>query len=366
MVAAKTEDLQEALKAINAFGARENSVAFLEAYVDELVLSAHSIDGGWIERRIAAKVGDKLVAALSLRQLAAIVGVLVGEDVEITVAGKRCTVSSGGSTFRLPVNDVEPLARRCAVTATDAQWASVAGAIDRVSHAVSHDTTRYNICGVHVQREGDSLVAVATDGHRLALARAAYPAAGCELPTEGVIVSLSAVRVLHATGSGEGRWRIAGSALHYADEAQKLVVPLVAGTFPDWRGVVSTQDYSREDEVGVAVSTSALVEVVDQSRAIGATGIAIELDGNAGTLRLAAQNADHGDLDATRQGRMAHGTRSVRMASNPNYLREALRCIGTESVELRFGSDLDPIIALPADSSIGQARALSVVMPMRE
>ena len=68
--------------------------------------------------------------------------------------------------------------------------------IEAVEYAASSDSTRYNLTSVFLERgdKPDQVVATATDGHRLAQARAAIE--GFPIPTFGVLVDPDAVKAL--------------------------------------------------------------------------------------------------------------------------------------------------------------------------
>ena len=67
-------------------------------------------------------------------------------------------------------------------------------AIDRVSYASSSDKTRTNLTGVFLERDGEDMLAIATDGHRLA--RTCVKDFPLPLPEGGLLLSVTQIAAL--------------------------------------------------------------------------------------------------------------------------------------------------------------------------
>jgi DNA polymerase-3 subunit beta len=324
--------------------------------------------GNWYERKLVAQhstQGKELDVSVPLRQFASVVAALHGESTVVSLAtgGRRLGLESGAARFAVPVVDALFEAQPVACKADDLSpaWDKLTSGFARVLHAVGHDETRYTLCGVHLDRDGDKLALFASDGHRLSLTRVPYPA-GLSLPEgQSVIVSGDAARVLQACAQPEGRFAIDGSSIHYADETQSLVVRLIDGQSPDWRAVVPS------DAIEQTVTTSAgsLIEAVEQAKAIGATGLRIATSKESGTLTLSATNIDTGDLVVTYQAAIDGKKAEGKFAVNPFYLRDACRAVPGDEVVLHLRSDLDPLVVLPAGEDVASAKVVCLVMPMR-
>lgn len=366
-ITVKTAELDAAIRTGGVLGkaGHATTVRLDQSSVGVLSVVVVSTDGHWYERLCKAhgepKKGETFATSVALRQLAAVVGVLRGEETDLSFDGRRLVVRSGAARFALPVVSEELTAKGkpCAATELSAQWDRIGAALDRVMPSVSHDESRYVLNGVHFERDGDHLVLVSSDGHRLSLTRVAWPAGECGIPQDGVIVSAEACRLLRASASPEGHWCVSEGAIHYADETQSLVLRLIDGEFPAWRQVVPTEESLQV----VTVSSGALSDTVDQARAIGADGIVLEVEPNL--LTLSTSTADTGAL-VVEQPVVTVTESKSRTRMNPVYLRDAVRAMVGGSVDLHLRDSIEPVIVVAEGERIADARTVVVVMPMRD
>ena len=319
------------------------------------------------ERRLSAQEkapGAELDVSVPLRQFASVVSALHGGFTVVALAtgGRRLGLESGAARFAVPVVDAlfEVQAVECKANDLSPLWDKLTSGLARVLHAVGHDETRYTLCGVHLDRDGDKLALYASDGHRLSLTRVPYPA-GLSLPEgQSVIVSGDAARLLQACAQPEGRFSIEGSAIHYADETQTLVVRLIDGQSPAWRGVIPSEKVTQT----ITTSSASLIEAVEQAKAIGATGLRLKSSRGGGTLTLSASTPDTGDLVVTNLAAI-DGEAEAEVAVNPYYLRDACRAVPGDEVVLHVRDKTEPMVLLPAGEDVNSAKVVCLVMPMR-
>ena len=120
-----------------------------------------------------------------------------GADVELLLDTdtQRLIITSGRARFALPTlpsDDFQTMAKDDASHTFEIEAAELRRLIDKTRFAISTEETRYYLNGVYLHgAEGGKLRAVATDGHRLALADADAPKGAESLP--GVIVPRKAV-----------------------------------------------------------------------------------------------------------------------------------------------------------------------------
>jgi DNA polymerase-3 subunit beta len=131
-------------------------------------------------------------------------------------------------------------------------WPQLARLLGTIAHAMSRDDSRYNLRGVYLERDGAFLVATATDGHRLAQARAELP---LDLGDKGRILSADDVaRILSeakrlaksnrglAESGGIGGWDGTALRLGIVSEESTLVLRPIDGEFPNYRQVIPAED----------------------------------------------------------------------------------------------------------------------------
>lgn len=254
------------------------------------------------------------------------------------------------------------------VTLSSAEWRSLLGAVD---HARSSDETRAALNGVRLEARAGELLAVACDGHRLALEALPVDAAEGELTLAPA--ALEAIRA--ACSLRRHADRIRSHTLEGGTFDGAELPRLEAGAeFPAWRQVMPAGGGAR------AVLEAAAPAVARAcARALaGASlpGIVLAL-GDAETsagrppyeLRITAQrdleaavrvelHAAVGLVELERGGRWP----SSGVAVNARYLADALETLGG-AVELELAADRDPAAA-PIRLSRGSS-SVRVVMPCR-
>jgi len=366
MTKVRTEELQEALALGLRVGRTDGTTQVrLEGYGDTLRVSVNVI-GDWYERRLGVSGGiSTLQAVVPLRHFAAVVGALHGDTTSLDCPSlaRRLTVQSGAARFAVPLIDADSAAISVPCKADDLcpQWDRLSTAFEKVAHAVGHDETRYALCGVSLSRDGDRLALMATDGHRLALTRTAWPV-GLTLGEDAqVIVAGDATKMLRACARAEGRFTFEANAIHYADDSQALVMRLIDGQHPDWRSVVEAVGEGQT----VTVDSGLLVETTEQARAIGGTSLRVQATVAGQSITLAAREPDLGELVVTHDAAVVGKDTESDIGLNPGYLREAVKAIGGEAVDLRLVAKEEPILVLPHGETVASAKTLSVIMPVR-
>jgi len=366
MTKVRTEELQEALALGLRVGRTDGTTQVrLEGHGDTLRVSVNVL-GDWYERRLGVADGvSSMNVVVSLRHLAAVVGALHGETTTLDCPSlaRRLSVASGAARFGVPV--VEDLGAdrpvQCAADDLSPQWDKLSSAFERVAHAVSHDETRYTLCGVNLSRDGDRLCLMATDGHRLAVTRTAWPVGLALNEDAHVIVSADSAKLLRACAKAEGRFAFESNAIHYADQSQALVMRLIDGQSPDWRSVVEGIGEGQT----VTVESALLIETTEQARAIGGGSLRVKATVAGQSVTLTAADADLGELVVTHDATVLGNDMQADIGLNPNYLREAVKAIGGSSVDLRLVAREEPILVLPQGETLASAKSLAVIMPVR-
>lgn len=366
MTKVRTEELQEALALGLRVGRTDGTTQVrLSGHGDTLRVSVNVI-GDWYERRLGVVDGiSTLQAVVSLRHLAAVVGALHGETTTLDCPSlaRRLSVASGAARFGVPVIDGDhaDISVPCAANDLSPQWDKLSSAFERVAHAVGHDETRYTLCGVSLSRDGDRLALMATDGHRLALTRTAWPLGLSLAEGAHVIVSGDSAKLLRACAKAEGRFAFEANAVHYADESQALVMRLIDGQSPDWRSVI---DINSAGQI-VTVESGLLVETTEQARAIGGGSLRVKATVAGQSVTLTAADLELGELVVTHDAAVVGAETQSDIGLNPTYLREAVKAVGGASVDLRLIAKEEPILVLPHGETVASAKTVAVIMPVR-
>lgn len=245
--------------------------------------------------------------------------------------------------------------------------------LSRVSYAASRDETRYNLNGVLAEPlNGASLGGlrfVATDGHRLAMAR---PEIACAFPfrldAEGkgvdTIIPLAAVTLLVRAIGKRCAW---GDEVVFRQQGDFLAARmgsltvgglleitgrLIDGTFPNYRQVLP-----KPNGRSVTVDRDEMVAAIEALKPVmpeGTRAVKLTLSRDWG-VRVFASNPDagEGERDVAAEVNAIQDGESI--AFNANYLIDALEASPTDRVVLHVTDTLSAVW-------FGQD---AIVMPMR-
>lgn len=221
------------------------------------------------------------------------------------------------------------------------QAASLEELIKRTLFAAARENSRYAINGVLMKRDGKKLEFVATDGRRLALARATLEEAGeaisCIIPSkalnmvskliddaeESIAVAISDNKVLFGFGiEGDGK---TGRAV--------LASNLVEGSFPPYEDVIPKDQNIKavfdRDLLASAVRKAALL-TNEESRgvrmAFGAADKKLELSSRVPEMGEARIEVDMKDFDGD----------DIEIGFNPQFVTDSLKVIDDDEITIEL------------------------------
>lgn len=275
------------------------------------------------------------------------------------VKGQRLLVAAGGAEFRLAMHDAADFPEvkfNEAALDTSIAGAAFGALLGRVAYASCRDESRHNLCGVFIEKSETGLRAVATDGHRLALAEADGKVG--EWPKKGLILGSKAVNLVRALvgeDGGDVAVGVTGSAVTVKAGSTILSARLVEGSFPDYRQVVP-EGGTRIVTVGRDRLLSALQRV---ALVLNRDKSTVKLDVGDAEVTLRAGGDDVGEAKESLPVTVEGG--GLCIGFNPRYLSDALGSFGSDDVRVEFKDDLSPAVLLP----VGAASGKCVVMPMK-
>jgi DNA polymerase-3 subunit beta len=316
-----------------------------------------------LRQTIAAHVTEPGSVALSARKLFEIVRESTSPEVTVrSLDGHGVGVSYGRSNFRLLGIDASehpgmPVAGAGESTAFELEAEELAEIIEKTLFAVSHDDTRSNLAGVHLDAgaKKGTVRLVATDGHRLAVvdrkAKGTTPREGVILPRKGLAEVLKVLPEV----TGTITLRLAGNEAIVELPGCVLSMRLVEGTFPDYKQVVP-----KESPKVVQLDRDAFLQTVRRVSLLSsekARGIRLGL--SPGRLEISANNPDLGE--ASEDLEVEYTGADIEIGFNARYILDVLQVFPEGSqVEMGLGDQLSPGVIKGPDSGYSY-----VVMPMR-
>ncbi|MEU5905383.1 MerR family transcriptional regulator [Micromonospora sp. NPDC047527] len=247
--------------------------------------------------------------------------------------------------------------------------AGLAAALDAVRFAVGVDPELPVLCGVLLDVEPDAVRLVATDRHRLALARAAADVDG---PPARMLLPVDLVdrlrRLLDNADAEPVRLTVAGTDLRAVVSGRTLTGTALPYDFPDYRRLlreaVGERPATYRIPVDVAALRAALTDPAAPTvvREHAGRPLAVSVLGldDRGDLRL-LDPTDLPEPHPAGTGREPHRAGGLRIGVNGDYLLDALDAAGGPQLVLELDGPIAPLAVRRPDD----ADTFSVLMPIR-
>ncbi|MBS0379152.1 MAG: DNA polymerase III subunit beta [Proteobacteria bacterium] len=279
-------------------------------------------------------------------------------SVTLTTDGERIALRAGRSRFTLsslPAAEfplVEEINAQQTLKVAQGEFRRL---IDKTHFSMAQQDVRYYLNGLLLETDGKALRAVATDGHRLAIAE--MELAGKAKNTHQVIVPRKGVLELQRILGTDGDIELAVGTNHVRAQIGdiRFTSKLIDGRFPEYGRVIPA-------------SPPRIVEADRESlrQALQRTAIlsnekyrGIRLTARPDLLTIQAHNPEQ--EEAEDQVEVAYKGEEVEIGFNVNYLLDALSAIESDKVEIGLtDSNSSCLIHAP-----GTAHTRYVVMPMR-
>jgi DNA polymerase III subunit beta len=363
-------DLLKALNHVQSVVERRNTIPILSnvliaAHQDQLSFTATDLDIEIVES-ISAQISSEGTVTAPAHTFYEIVRKLPeGAEVELikTSDDPRLKIHAGRSRFSLPslsedefpALSADGLNHTFSLHSTD-----LVKLIDKTRFAVSTEETRYYLNGIHMHAveadDGAHLRAVATDGHRLALAQIDLPEGASGM--SGIIIprkTIAEVRRLLDGVDDDITISVSEAKIRFAIGAATLTSKLIDGSFPEYERVIP-----RDNEHMLKIDTGVFSAAVDRVATISAEkSRSVKMTLEADTLTLTVNNPEAGL--AVEELSVDYDAEPMEIGFNARYLLDILSQIETEQAVFRFADGASPSL-VEDDSDTG---ALYVLMPLR-
>jgi len=333
----------------------------VEATRDEVVLSATDLEVGI---RVAVD-GVEVVAPGAVllptgRLMAIVRESAAGTPFEIHSDGTAAIVKAPRSEFRLPAED--PLEFPAAATFPDGGFVEVSTPlarelVRRTVFATDNESSRYALGGVLLEFTPQGVIAVGTDGRRLAKMEGPVVVQGGDLAAAGPIVPARAMQLIE-------RYLVsAETPVHVTARANEILVKtgpttisarLVEGRFPRWRDVFP----DRPEAVRVQLVAGPLLAAVRQAAIVTSEqSKGVDFSFEAGQIGLSGRTAEWGESRIELP--IDHAGTTVKIKLDPRFVSDYLRVLDagtTVTVEL---TDAQSACVCRTDDGYGY-----VIMPL--
>jgi DNA polymerase-3 subunit beta len=311
-----------------------------------------------------ADVAEKGEITLAAKKLHEMVREIQGETVHFTKSANNIVkVTSQRAVYKipgLPADDFPAVADVQDLTFYNIAGQILKDLINKTSFAMAMDESRRNLNGVLLETvtDGSEYIwrMVATDGHRLAVAKA-LTADPCPEMTKGVIIPRKGLMEIKKIIDDND---IIGVGLHknmfvVKTENTILKVNLVDGEYPDYKRVIPV-----EKGVSVMLDKESFLHALRRMNVVSSERYSgVILSFAAGKMTLNSTNLDVGE--ATEEIDIGFDGEDMDVGFNVNYVIDAISVISTDQVLLEVGVGLKPTIVRPAEGD----QYLCIVMPLK-
>ncbi len=288
-----------------------------------------------------------------------------GAPVKLDVSGDdpRLFISAGKSRLHLPIlpaGDFPSMPSDGFETRFDVEPTELGRLIDKTRFAISTEETRYYLNGIFmhtVQQDGATVLrAVATDGHRLALADSDAPKGAQGMP--GVIIprkTINELKRLLDDAADHVEVSVSSQKIRFALGDAVLTSKLIDGSFPEYARVIPKGNAKK-----LTIDNKVFAEAVDRVATVSAersrsVRLAIEKD----KVTLTVNNPDAGV--ATEDLPAEYADDGLEIGFNARYLLDiAGQVEGVSAVFELADSGSPTLVRDEADD-----RAIYVLMPLR-
>ena len=232
--------------------------------------------------------------------------------------------------------------------------------IDKTRFAVSTEETRYYLNGIYLHaasgEDGQSLRAVATDGHRLARVDSDLPDGADGMP--GVIVPRKAInelRKLIDELDGAVEIDMSDTKIRYTFDTAVLTTKLIDGTFPDYERVIP-----QNNDKMLEIDGKPFIDAVDRMAAISTDkSRSIKLALANDRLMLSANSPD--SASGEEELPVDYKGPGLEIGFNSRYVLDMTSHIEGDRIQFSMADAVSP--TLVRDTS--DPTTLYVLMPMR-
>ncbi len=304
--------------------------------------------------------GESIATTVAARKLLDILRALPDStDVSLALANKRMTVQSGKSRFAL-----QTLAAEDFPTVAEAEQFNASVTLPQktlkhlfnmVHFSMAQQDIRYYLNGLLLVVDGKNVIAVATDGHRLAYCQVETEE---DFPRQEVIIPRKTIlelqRLLEDLDSPV-EVRIANNQVKLAFADIELISKLVEGKFPDYTRVIP-KGYKNNFTIDRVTLLHSLqrAAIMTSDKFKGVRCIVAP-----GSMKISSTNADQ--EEAVEEIEIDYGGDSIDIGFNVTYLLDVLNNLKCDYVNIALGdANSSALITIP-----DKADFKYVVMPMR-
>ena len=368
LVNATRDELLKPLQVVSGIVERRHTLAILANLLFRKSANTVSFVSTDIEIQITTKAAfgvgdDEVTTTVGARKILDILRALPEGPVSLSLKDNRMVVQSGKSRFSLQTLSATEFPVMQTSGEQTASWKMSQKAfkqlISQVYFAMAQQDIRYYLNGMLLVLEGKDLIAVATDGHRLAFSQTTLEHAptGGGQKQEIIIPRKTILECQHLLGDDDEpvELSLSGNQIKLNFGEIELISKLVEGKFPDYQRVIP------KGHKNTLIVSRELLQASLQRAAILTTekfkGVRFSLSNN----KITIQSTNAEQEEAQEELEIEYNGEAVEIGFNVTYLLDVLANIKNSDIQISLGdANSSAVITLPKAESFKY-----VVMPMR-
>lgn len=310
-----------------------------------------------------AEVLENGEITLSAKKLYEMVREIQGEVIHFAKSNNVVKISCQRAVYKipgLPADDFPSIVGEDDVQFYNIQGIILKDLINKTSFAMAADEMRKNLNGVFLEAGSEDgkhiLKMVATDSHRLALAKGEFVDVGDEIaggiiiPRKGLMEVKKIIDENEIVGIGLNK-----NMLIVKTANTVLKVSLVDADYPDYRRVIPS-----EQGIGVVLDKESFLHALRRMNVVSSERYnGVILSFSQGKLVLNSTNLDVGE--AMEEIDINYAGEDIDVGFNVNYLIDAISVINTDSILFEVARGLKPSVVKPVENN----NFLCIVMPLK-
>ncbi len=302
---------------------------------------------------------EDAATTVAARKLLDILRALPDSEVTLSLSNKRMTIQCGKSRFALQTLAAEEFPPMQLAAHFGAQFSlpqkTLKHLFNMVHFSMAQQDIRYYLNGLLLVVDGKNVIAVATDGHRLAFSQIVTDQ---EFARQEVIIPRKTIMELQRLleeNDDPVNIAIATNQVKFNFSDIELISKLVEGKFPDYTRVIP-KAYKNNFSIGREQLLRSLqrAAIMTSDKFKGVRCVIAP-----GSLKISSTNADQ--EEAVEELEIDYGGDSIDIGFNVTYLLEVRNNLETDQISVSLGeANSSALITLPDDANFKY-----VVMPMR-
>jgi DNA polymerase-3 subunit beta len=284
-----------------------------------------------------------------------------GSTLEFNLEGEKAQIRSGKSRFTLSTLSAADYPSSDDLSdshAFDVGTRGLRTLLELTHFAMAHQDVRYYLNGLLLEVSSEKLKAIATDGHRLAMAELKVDL-GVGEPRQFIVPRKAVLELTRLLAGDEGTVRIdvSGNAIRATFKEVRLTSKLIDGRFPDYQRVIpNVEDCDKQ----IVISRDLLRQALARASILSNEKYrAIRLGLKNNVLRIVASNPDQEEAEDELE--IEYGLAPLDIGFNVSYLMDALGVLPADTARI-FLTDSSSSCLIRGE---GRDDCQYVVMPMR-